>query len=649
MLEHALAYLRHGRPVFPCGQDKAPLTAHGFKDASADPETVAAWWGRWPDALIGLPTGQITGTVVLDVDRREGIDGDDALAALAARLGPLPETVEALTPSGGRHLYFKHPGRPVPCSASRIGLGLDVRGDGGYVIAPPSVNGAGSWEWEASNPPALAELPAPWAALLAEPHKADDPRAKAGANDPIGEGRRNAHLAALAGALRRRGASLEALRAALHAENEARCRPPLDGREVDRIAESVGRYAPHEEPPDDGGADPEPEPPSPLGYEALFVERPAPPPVLLPGVLPCDAFALVGPGGVAKTSFDLWLKVHLILGRAALGRTPTRAGPCVLVSAEDSREVVLYRVREICDALGLAEAERQAVAAGLYVEDLTGSVARLVEADERGNLMFTGLGDWIARRYAPIRPVAVTFDPAVYFGPGERFVNDAEAAIMQAGRRIGRKLGGAAVGFIHHTGKAAARDGTVDQYAGRGGSALADNSRGVLVMHWHETDANEWPRPLEVTDEDMRDGRVMRLHVAKFSAGRRDLAPIWIVRGADNPWRFDAYPSPDEETQRAETARRSAERAEADVWAVARFLHAEAGRKPPVRHTGRTLEDHLGPLRLSRARLRAAVHRGMQTSVLTEIEAVGDERRPGRPGVLAVHPAARGRLDREGP
>ncbi len=135
------------------------------------------------------------------------------------------------------------------------------------------------------------------------------------------------------------------------------------------------------------------------------------------------------------------------------------------------------------------------------------------------------------------------FDPAMFFSPGERFVNDAEAALMQVGRRISRDLGGAAVGYIHHTGKTVAREKIVDQYAGRGGSAFADNSRAMLILMYHDEDIRNYPRPPEVTDDAVREGRVLRLHIAKFSAGRREQAPIWIVRGNSDPWHFEAFKS----------------------------------------------------------------------------------------------------------
>jgi hypothetical protein len=287
------------------------------------------------------------------------------------------------------------------------------------------------------------------------------------------------------------------------------------------------------------------------------------------------------------------------------------------------------------------------VAEQLYLEDYTGRVGRLIEADERGNLQVTGFADYLISRYADRGIVLATFDPAVYFGPGERYVNDAEAALMLVARRVSRGLHKAAVGYVHHTGKLVAREGISDQYAGRGGSAFADNSRGLLVLHSHEADSEQYPRPPGVTDEDIEDGRAMRLHVGKFSAGARERQPIWIVRGADNPWRFDVHQAPDDETRRAEARRRADEQREEDLWALARFLHAEAGRQPPVRHSRNSLEEQRETFKLPRGRLRAAIHRGLQTSILTEEEPVAEARKQGRRAVLSVHPAVTGKLDKE--
>jgi hypothetical protein len=138
LLRAALAYARRGIPVFPCEPGgKAPLTYSGFWDATTDPRRIEAWWSRWPGANVGVPTGERSGLLVLDVDPRDG--GPQSLAELEGAGGPLPETAKARTGGGGMHVFFGYPGgEEVRSSAGRLGTGLDVRGEGGYVVVPPS-------------------------------------------------------------------------------------------------------------------------------------------------------------------------------------------------------------------------------------------------------------------------------------------------------------------------------------------------------------------------------------------------------------------------------------------------------------------------------------------------------------------------------
>ena len=152
-LDAALGYARDaGWPVFPCRtSDKGPLTANGFKDATTDAAQITAWWTRWPDAMIGIPMGPKTGVFVIDLDvRDDGRDGLACLAGLEAEHGDLPPCPVVITPSGGRHLYFAFDhDRPATTSRGRLPVGVDVRGYGGYVIAPPSVRADGeSYQWE---------------------------------------------------------------------------------------------------------------------------------------------------------------------------------------------------------------------------------------------------------------------------------------------------------------------------------------------------------------------------------------------------------------------------------------------------------------------------------------------------------------------
>ena len=159
LINCALAFAVKGKAVFPCKPDKKPFTAHGFLDASTDPERIRSWWAEHPGANVGTPTGAVTGTVVLDVDCDETkqLDGEAALAELVEQHEALPRTLTIKTPRGGRHLYFKHPGTRVPNSTCKLGAGLDVRGDGGYTLLPPSKTDRGAYVYLDRSP--MAELP----------------------------------------------------------------------------------------------------------------------------------------------------------------------------------------------------------------------------------------------------------------------------------------------------------------------------------------------------------------------------------------------------------------------------------------------------------------------------------------------------------
>jgi hypothetical protein len=124
-----------GVPVFACAADKRPITSHGFKDATTDAAELRRQFGDSRAVMIGMPTGEATGFVVVDVDMKPGQQGGAWLDANSHRM---PHTRTIRTATGGLHLWFKHPGGRVKNSASKIAPNVDVRGDGGYVIVPPS-------------------------------------------------------------------------------------------------------------------------------------------------------------------------------------------------------------------------------------------------------------------------------------------------------------------------------------------------------------------------------------------------------------------------------------------------------------------------------------------------------------------------------
>jgi Bifunctional DNA primase/polymerase, N-terminal len=167
-LAAALAYAAHGWAVFPV----PPGTKRSYKSAehsdgrawgmTRNAEEIRRDFTLWPDAGIGIPTGAVNGIIVVETDTVEGhgIDGSNSLAQLETKHGALPQTLQAISPSGSVHRYFKHTGDgiKIKSSASEIGRGIDIRGDGGMVIVPPPVRpGVGVYRWINRNP--IAEPP----------------------------------------------------------------------------------------------------------------------------------------------------------------------------------------------------------------------------------------------------------------------------------------------------------------------------------------------------------------------------------------------------------------------------------------------------------------------------------------------------------
>jgi len=266
LLDHALKYSAKGIPVLPlhgispdgnctCGKKecqsrgKHPRTPHGLKDATTDAKQIRNWWTVWPEANIGATTGPQSRLVVLDEDPRHG--GDASLKALQQKYGVLPKTVEAKTGGGGRHLFFVYPdgdGKILNAAGLAGFEGIDVRGDGGYVVMPPSRHSSDNpYSWLVSLLDSTpAQLPPSYLSLLRKETKPTQPHA-APSGTPLIDGKRNHELTSLAGAMRRRGASEEEMEVALLTANSNRCQPPLSEDEVRKIAKSVARYDSNEE------------------------------------------------------------------------------------------------------------------------------------------------------------------------------------------------------------------------------------------------------------------------------------------------------------------------------------------------------------------------------------------------------------------
>lgn len=200
MIDAALKFAYAGHPLIPChdirrdgrcscgkscdSPGKHPRLQHGLLDASADPAVIAGWWRKWPAANVGLTTGSAAGLIVVDLDGEEGIE---AFEQLQRDHEALPPTRWVRTGGGGRHAYLRHPGVAVKTCAGLLAPHVDVRGDGGYVVAPPSNHVSGRcYEW--ANAGRAAPCPE-WLVDLLRPPPPRPPRRPSRGQQPASDRR----------------------------------------------------------------------------------------------------------------------------------------------------------------------------------------------------------------------------------------------------------------------------------------------------------------------------------------------------------------------------------------------------------------------------------------------------------------------------
>ena len=246
MISHALALAKFGLRVFPCiPKDKLPLIKAWQNEASTDSEKIAAWWAQWPNANVGVCGGAASGVVFIDIDVKPGQGGEESLADLEAKHGKLPDTVVVLTPSGGRHYYFKHPGGHVK-SQNKVFPGIDCKADGGYVMGVGSVYHDGRvYTYELSSvlgEVEMAPVPSWWLEIVRSKAEVAASTSAARVDGEISKGARRPHLMSLAGSMRRRGMEAGAILAALKETNTIRCNPPLSDADVQKMVDGIMKY-----------------------------------------------------------------------------------------------------------------------------------------------------------------------------------------------------------------------------------------------------------------------------------------------------------------------------------------------------------------------------------------------------------------------
>jgi len=496
MLDEALRLASLGYRVFPLAPlSKQPLAgSRGVLDATSDAETIRAWWAEHPDANIGVACG--SGLLALDVDPGAvEAYGVESVADLELDWIGRPRS---RTPRGGFHLFMRAPeGVALRNSAGRLGAGLDLKTDGGYVVAPPShvVDQAkgidGLYEWVEPlecSPDELPDCPAWLVERLREIERdrAGNGHIAVGDGEAIPEGRRNDALASIAGHLRRIGLDPPAIAAALHQVNAERCRPPLEAREVERIAASIGRYEPRVDLAGASGVDltaflspPTQAPsialdPQPVSVGELVKAHPLlRPPVIHDLLREGETMNVIASPKTGKSWLTLDLAIAVATGRPWLGRYATEPGDVLIIDNELHRETSAHRIPKVAETRGVAMRE---IGDRIFVDNVRGRL-----------LSINGLAVY-SDALEPGRFKVVILDAFYRFMPvgGDENDNGTMANIYNAIDRLAERLGCCFV-LIHHSTKGNQSGKSVtDVGAGAGAQSRATDTH--LVLRPHEED-----------------------------------------------------------------------------------------------------------------------------------------------------------------
>lgn len=220
---------------------KHPRTRHGAHDATTDVSQIKDWWRQWPDANVGIATGKASGIIVVDIDPRNG--GDRDYRTLTKEHGRSPSGIEATTGGGGQHLYYAYDDAPIIYKSAR---GIEIKADGGFVVAAPSLHESGRrYKW-AKRPTGNRALGSPpvWSMASSHSRTARNGKEPLDSKRIVRSGERNNELIRIGGQLRRFGYGEAEIYALLAVHNRMYFEPPCGDAEVQQVAHSAMRWTP---------------------------------------------------------------------------------------------------------------------------------------------------------------------------------------------------------------------------------------------------------------------------------------------------------------------------------------------------------------------------------------------------------------------
>ncbi|MGA2938854.1 MAG: bifunctional DNA primase/polymerase [Syntrophobacteraceae bacterium] len=477
--------------------------AHGAKSASTVLDLIRRWWKRWPDANIGIATGAKSFDA-LDVDLPEG---PNTLLDLAKGNDNIPDTIEQITGSGGRQIFFGYAGGGLDNDV-KFAPGLDIRTDGGLVVVPPSRHISGNrYEWEASSRPdekQLAPMPE-W--LLNAIKAAKKPSGSNGSGGPLDiekifaglpEGKRDEYLFKYACRLREKDLDRKEVEALIL--NLAKsCKPPFPQEDALKKVESAWKYQPGKA----GTTSEQPEKScfSEIALESISATRfistePEPIRWRLNESLPAGVFGMiVGDGGSGKGFVLLQMGISVATGLAFLdGRYQVgECGKVVLVFAEDDNPILHHRLDGTIRSFG-EDAENEEflsrLKSNLYVISLCGQDSRLVQ-NVGGHLLPTKAYDDFLTLLKSVEDLKlVGLDPLSRFYVGEENSTSDATYFCSLLEHLAQETG-ATVLASQHTNKASGiGQKSLTQHAIRGSSGFTNAARWQLNLA--RVDPSEW-------------------------------------------------------------------------------------------------------------------------------------------------------------
>lgn len=469
--EAALHYAGLGFAVLPLLQkQKTPKGLHGSAEASSDPKQIQRWWTVNPEFNIGIATGSKSKLVVIDVDEdpEKDVHGMQTLRDWEREHGELPDTWIATTGRGGAHYYYK----TDQSWHNSAGLlpGIDIRGEGGYVVAPPSVHPNGSvYDWDGFYNPEDQEIA--WLSGSAlelveylrksKKDKKDDQKYNQTAE--IQKGHRQSLLVALIGSLINIGLSEDAIREAVRLENEQKCKPPMSESELEKeVFPAIRRGWEVTEPYTDSVLPVQftdedlkkRELPMPVRLGSIWNNLPQPAPELIAGVLRQGHKMIIsGPSKAGKSYLLMELAVDIAEGYNWL-KSRCKQGKVFYVNMEIDDPSCYRRFQSIYKSMGLT--------VGNHVDNIT--IWGL-----RGHSMpITKLAPKIIEQCRDENYAAIIIDPLYKVIEGDENSNS-DIAKMSSGFDMIAQETGASVIYAHHFAKGYAGDrSSLDRGAGAG-------------------------------------------------------------------------------------------------------------------------------------------------------------------------------------